>query len=138
MPRRREIKPRRVAETAAAACCPNGGLPPEALNDLAAELDVLFFRALSEPIRLELLRLVMHQGPLDVESAAEAFPQDRSVISRHLAALRAAGLLRSVKLGRRVIYEVNGAAILLRLETLLRRMRAAVEACCPGQLPAGA
>lgn len=109
-------------------------IPPAALQELAEGLDVLFFRALSEPIRLELLRTVMLHGPLDVETAAGHYPQDRSVISRHLAALRDAGLLRARREGRRALYEVNGPGLVARLEDMLQRVRAAVEACCPGQL----
>lgn len=62
---------------------------------------------------------------------AAAFPQDRSVISRHLASLHAAGVLRREKVGRRVVFEVDGAAVIERLEEMLARFRDVIRVCCP-------
>ncbi len=110
-------------------CC-----PPVEIEELARELDVVFFLAMSEPIRLGLLRLLIFRGPMDVESIAAEFPQDRSVISRHLSALRNADILRSQRDGRRVIYCINGAGLVLRIERLLSCVKHALMACCPEEL----
>src|SRR5690349_12720895 len=80
------------------------------LESLAGQFDTAFFKALSEPARIELLKLLILRGPCDIESIAAHFPQDRSVISRHLGALRDVGIVRCRKEGRRLVCNVDGAA----------------------------
>jgi DNA-binding transcriptional ArsR family regulator len=58
-------------------------------------LNSAFLRALTEPARLELLRVLLLHGPADVATIASHLPQDRSVISRHLKVLEQAGVVES-------------------------------------------
>jgi ArsR family transcriptional regulator len=51
---------------------------------------------------------------------------DISVISRHLAILRDAGVVKAEKRGKQVFYQLNGE----ELAAALRAMADAVEACC--------
>ncbi len=44
-----------------------------------------FVRALAEPVRIDILKLIVLNGSSDVKSLAAEMPQDRSVISRHLS-----------------------------------------------------
>lgn len=94
--------------------------------------DTRFFRALCEPVRVKIVRLIVQRGPSDVAAIASAFEQDRSVVSRHLQILKEAGILVSEKRGRQMIYEVDGPAILRKLETLTEETRKIVPYCCPG------
>ena len=95
-------------------------------------LDSTLFKALCEPIRIELVRLLIARGRSDLSTLAAALPQDVSVISRHLALLHRAGVVRREKEGRRVLFELDGPALVERLETILAQLRRAVPFCCPG------
>jgi DNA-binding transcriptional ArsR family regulator len=94
-------------------------------------LDAPFLRAVTEPARLEVLRALLVRGPSDVGEIAESLPQHRSVISRHLQTLEAAGVVRGVRDGRRHVYAINGAAFIAGLERLLGETRALAAICCP-------
>lgn len=86
------------------------------------------FKALSEPTRLQiLLGLTGCCGQTSVSEIGQRCKVDLSVVSRHLATLREAGVLRLEKKGRSVFYEVRYAAI----AAALRRLADAIDACCP-------
>lgn len=93
------------------------------------------FSALVEPTRVALLEFLTANGRSDIATVAESFPQDRSVISRHLALLSEAGLVRREKEGRSVFFEVDGRAAVAELEGILERFRALVPLCCPPSRP---
>jgi DNA-binding transcriptional ArsR family regulator len=103
----------------------------QAADALEEILDSKFFKALSEPVRVALLRYLVSNAPADIAAIARAFPQDRSVISRHLQVMHAAGILRCEKMGRHVFYQIDGEAVLQRLEGLVQIMRQCLPACCP-------
>ena len=94
-------------------------------------LDAPFLRAITEPARLEVLRALLVRGPSDVGEIAESLPQHRSVISRHLATLEEAGVVRGVRDGRRHVYAIDGAAFIAGLERLLVETRTLAARCCP-------
>ena len=87
--------------------------------------------ALCEPVRVSLVEFLTVNGRSDIATIAAAFPQDRSVISRHLLTLHAAGVVRREKNGRQVFFEVDGTAVVARLEDILARFRRIVPLCCP-------
>ena len=62
-----------------------------------------------------------------VSEAAECCPVNISVVSRHLAMLRDAGILHAQKRGREVYYSVRYP----ELAATLRAIADAIEACCP-------
>jgi len=100
--------------------------------DAAIEtLDSTFFKALCEPSRVGVLRRVMLLGRADVSEIAAGLPQERSVVSRHLQTLLDAGILRTAKEGRQVFYEVDGPAIVARLEIILQQCKRIASFCCP-------
>jgi ArsR family transcriptional regulator len=102
-----------------AACCQD-------LNEL---LEPELFKALADPNRIALLaRLAQLGEPCTVSAAAGCCPTDLSVVSRHLATLRQAGILEAEKRGREVYYSVRCEA----LAGVLRAIAEAIEACCPG------
>jgi DNA-binding transcriptional ArsR family regulator len=94
-------------------------------------LDSPFLRALTEPARLEVLRVLLLHGPADIGTIAERLPQDRSVISRHLKTLEDAGVVRGQREGRHRIYEIDGPAFVTTLEQILGEVRTAAAICCP-------
>jgi len=88
-------------------------------------------RALTESARLELVRLLLEQGPLDVSALANQVPQERSVVSRHLKVLEEAGIVEVRKQGRFRVYALSGVTLVAQLEGLVQRIRALMPACCP-------
>lgn len=103
-----------------------------AAQGCADMLDSDLFKALCEPVRIDLVRLLIANGRSDLSSLAEELPQDTSVISRHLAVLHRAGVVRREKQGRHVFYELDGPGLVERLEALVARLRRVVPFCCPG------
>lgn len=99
------------------SCCP----------DLEALIDPDVFRALGDPNRVALIAGIGRLGrPTTVTEAAACCPVDLSVVSRHLAVLRRAGVVESAKAGREVRYTLSPTA----LAATLRSLADALEACC--------
>jgi ArsR family transcriptional regulator len=68
------------------------------------------FKALSDPTRLEILRLVAaQQGPTCVCDIVDRFDLSQPTISHHLKLLREAGLLSQSKVGIWSFYAVDPA-----------------------------
>ncbi|HEU4431236.1 MAG TPA: metalloregulator ArsR/SmtB family transcription factor [Myxococcota bacterium] len=101
-------------------------------NGCADFLDSDLFKALCEPVRIEILRVLIARGRSDLSEISAELPQDASVISRHLAVLDRAGLVRRSKRGRHVYCELDGPALVARLEEIVSALRRAVPFCCPG------
>ncbi len=104
-------------------------------------LDAPFLRALTEPARLAVLRVLLVRGPSDIGEIASTLPQHRSVISRHLRTLEEVGVVRGDRDGRRHVYTIDGAAFMAGLERVVRETRALAPICCPPvarKAPAGA
>ena len=97
-------------------------------------LDSPLLRALAEPARLEVLRVLLVHGSSDIATIAEHLPQDRSVISRHLKTLEDAGILRHQREGRRVIYGIDGSFV-IALERIVSEAKSLAPACCPAVAP---
>jgi len=104
----------------------------EAANACLKAIDADFLKALCEPARLEIVRRLIKLGPADVGEIAEGLPQDRSVVSRHLKLLEQADVAIRRKDGRRVVYELNGPAIMRRLGDMTAAFRPLIPLCCPG------
>ena len=87
-----------------------------------------FFRALSDPTRVDLLvQLSGCRRACTVTEIADCCPVDVSVVSRHLAKLREAGILRCERQGKEVYYTVCAPDLV----ATLRAIADAMEACCP-------
>jgi ArsR family transcriptional regulator len=80
---------------------------------------VAAFKALADPTRLEIVRLVAAQvGPVCVCDIVDRFDLSQPTISHHLKVLRDGGLLRSSKLGIWAFYEVEPDAKRLLTEAV--------------------
>ena len=104
-------------ETSAAACI--------------EALDCAFFKALSEPARVDILKVLVMLGRADVGSIAEQVPQDRSVVTRHLQLLERAHILRSQSEGRHTFYEIDGVGVLEQIQGLTALLKTLQPLCCP-------
>lgn len=90
------------------------------------------FRALCDPNRIALLgRLAECRRPCGVTELSGCCEVDLSVVSRHLATLRDAGVLASTRRGKEIYYEVRAP----ELVQTLRAIADAIEGCC-GRPPA--
>ncbi len=99
-------------------CCP----------ELRELLPPAIFKALGDVNRVALLcELAERRQPCTVSEASECCPVDMSVVSRHLATLREAGIVEAEKRGRKVYYTVRCA----ELASSLRAIADALESCCP-------
>ena len=79
-------------------CCPLR--PVAALAPARQERLIRAFKALSDPTRLEILRLLRGQaGPTCVCDLVGHFDLSQPTISHHLRVLREAGLLRGSRIG---------------------------------------
>jgi len=103
----------------------------KAIDTSLSSIDSDFVKALAEPARIEILKLLLVQGASDVKRLADNMPQDRSVISRHLATMENAGLLRVKKEGRHVVYSIDGQGMLQKSEQLVDVIRECLKlGCC--------
>ncbi len=100
---------------------------------LAARLDPDLFRALGDGTRLALLcRLAAASRPMTVTEAAGCCGVHLSGVSRHLAALRDAGVIQAEKAGREVRYTLDCAAFAAELHTLADALEACQSNCNQG------
>jgi DNA-binding transcriptional ArsR family regulator len=102
-----------------------------AVAALGDTLDTNFFKAIAEPVRQQIVLILLQEGRLNVQAVASHLVQDRSVVSRHQAFLEQAGLVRSHRIQRFTEYELDGPAIIERLERVLAQLRMAAALCCP-------
>ena len=104
--------------TTESACCAG-------LEDL---LSPRLFKALSDPRRLQLfVRLAAGGCACTVGQLAEGSGVDLSVVSRHLAVLRDAGVISCEKRGKEVWCTVQSGEV----AQILRDLADALDACCP-------
>ena len=75
-------------------------------------------KALGNPIRVHMLRILAQRGPTICRDMVDALPLAQSTVSQHLKVLKDAGLIRGDVDGPRVCYCIEPHA--------LRRLRALV------------
>src|SRR5512145_626260 len=87
------------------ACTSMEGLPPEALEQVAA-----YFQALSEPTRLQILNH-LRSGERNVGELAQACGFTSANVSRHLALLTQHGLVARESRGTAVYYRIADESV---------------------------
>jgi DNA-binding transcriptional ArsR family regulator len=102
-----------------------------AVSALAETLDTNFFKAIAEPVRQQIVIILLKEGRSSVQDVAKHLVQDRSVVSRHLAFLEQAGFVRSHRVQRYTEYELDGPTIIDKLKRVLFQLRMAAAICCP-------
>lgn len=103
----------------------------EVLKEFTEVYDARFFKALSEPVRIQILCYLMMNGRSDIGSITESMPQDRSVVSRHLNQMHEVGILNCEKETRHMFYSINGQVFIDKLEGILMQIKKSVSVCCP-------
>ena len=104
--------------------------PPRCCRRLDRLLSPPFFKALGDPNRLALLtRLAGCCEPCTVTELSACCPVDLSVVSRHLAILREAGIVESRRSGKEVRCRVRFDV----LSRTFRQIADAIDDCYPGR-----
>lgn len=67
-------------------------------------------RALADPTRRKILELLKN-GQLAAGEIAERFDMTAAAVSRHLAVLKEADLIRDTRQGKYIIYELNASVL---------------------------
>lgn len=80
------------------------------------------FRALGDPTRREILRL-LREGPKTSGEIATRFASSWPTVSRHLGVLRESGLILSERQGQQIVYEINTTVFEEVVQHLLEWMR---------------
>ena len=101
-------------------------------EELVELLDSRFFKSLSEPVRVQILKFILLNGRSDIAAIAASLPQDRSVISRHLQLMQEAGILLGEKVGRHMYYSIDALEFLEKVEGIAGKVRSCMTVCCPG------
>lgn len=65
------------------------------------------FRALSDPTRRAVVRLLREEGPMSAGDIADRFDLAKSTMSGHFAVLKQAGLLVAERQGTRLVYGLS-------------------------------
>lgn len=80
--------------------------------------DAQLFKALSHPLRLELLDQIGSCGELSVTDMDSSDKASQSCVSQHLAVLRKANLVSTRKESQRVYYSLNSDTFIEAKRTL--------------------
>ena len=103
----------------------------QALKDLVEVFDSHFFKAMAEPVRIDILKFLLINGKSDVATVAKNIRKDRSVLSRHLHHLTEAGLLKHEKISRNSFFEIDAAGFRVKVYALFQKVDRAIKDCCP-------
>ncbi|KRK35410.1 hypothetical protein FC07_GL000137 [Loigolactobacillus bifermentans DSM 20003] len=85
---------------------------PETCQQLIEEkIDLPFFRVICDPVRSNLILFLASNGEMTISEIAAEFPQNRSVISRHLDLLYRYQVVQRRKAGREIYYQANAQVV---------------------------
>ena len=76
------------------------------------------FRALSDPTRREILRM-LRKKPMTAGELAEAFPMTKGSLSHHYNILKYADLVRCERRGQFLVYSLNTSVFEDAMQTLI-------------------
>ena len=114
------------AKTRPAGCCETA-LPPAELSLAERERLVAGFKALADPTRLDVFRLIAAQeAPICACDIADRFDVSQPTVSHHLKVLREAGLVTASRRGVWAWYAADPRGLAL--------LRGAIEAVAPSRL----
>ena len=87
-----------------------------------------FYKILFDPVRSEIMVFLGVNGDSTISKVAENFPQDRTVISRHLDLMYRYGILSKTKKSREYIYHLNAAFVIEKFETTAASLKELAKA----------
>jgi DNA-binding transcriptional ArsR family regulator len=100
--------------------------PAKELSPVALDLIASRFRALSEPMRLRLLNVLM-QGERTVGQLVEASGSGQANVSKHLAVLRDAGMVGMRKEGLTTVCFIADEIVMELCEIMCSRLKDEME-----------
>jgi len=83
------------------------GIQPLNVDLLNVKKAALVLRALNHKLRQQMLRLIDEQGRITVTDIYVKLRLEQSVASQHLAVLRKAGFVNTIREGKFIYYSVN-------------------------------
>lgn len=107
----------------------SAGQREQSATVLVNELDSAFFKTLSEPVRVDILKFLLLNGSSDIGTISKSMPQDRSVISRHLNIMLGAGLVSCVKQSRHTFYDVDSHFFLNKMQSITDKIKTCMLEC---------
>lgn len=87
----------------------------------------LVCRAIDHPLRLQMLRLIWHEGQIDVTNLYVKMRLEQSVASQHLAILRHAKLVHTRRDGKHIYYSVEIGKVNFYMEMFENLLNGVVE-----------
>lgn len=77
------------------------------LNYYEVKKAAMILRALNHEYRQQMLKLIEKEGSITVTDLYVKLHDEQSVVSQHLRILREAGIVKAVRKGKYIYYEVN-------------------------------
>ncbi len=78
-----------------------------AVCEVDAETLSMFFDALSDPTRIQIVLRLLERGEMTVQEIAGALGKSLSLVSHHLSCLRNCGIVKHRKEGKHVYYSLK-------------------------------
>ena len=92
-------------------------------SKIESSIDFEFYKILFDPVRSQIMVLLGSKENLSISEVSKYFPQDRTVISRHLSLMERYGIVTRVKKSRELIYHLNSDFVIEKFEKTARDLR---------------
>ena len=69
------------------------------------------FTALADPMRRQVLSMVVERGPVSATSLGHSLPVSRQAVVKHLGVLRKVGVVSVIRRGQHRMYRLNAAKL---------------------------
>lgn len=80
-------------------------------NMVEFEINSELLKALAHPVRLCIVKGLLENGPCNVSNMHNCLEMPQSTVSQHVSKLKSAGIIKGVRNGTEIIYEVNDPKI---------------------------
>ena len=90
------------------------------MSSSTASFNEKLWFAMAEPSRRKLIEVLLFKGEATASRLADDVPFSRQAVSKHLAVLKEAGLVKERKLGKEVRFSIEPQGLSVAAEELLR------------------
>jgi DNA-binding transcriptional ArsR family regulator len=104
-------------------------MPEKLYAGIDQTINSKFFITFFDPVRFELVNFLSSYEWLNIGEIAEHFPQDRSVISRHLDQMYQQNILIKEKRSKFIYYQLNCEYITKMFENTSSELRKLMDTC---------
>ena len=80
-------------------------------NMVEFETNSELLKALAHPVRLCIVKGLLENGPCNVSNMYNCLEMPQSTVSQHVSKLKAAGIIKGVRNGTEIVYEVSDPKI---------------------------